>query len=179
MKNTEKLNKRDRLINTLIVIAVIGGVLAVRYLPPAIAYWRSSEVYKRYSRVEGVRATYVKDYRINDTLTIGVTLLEATTDSGWAMLQENFGVPVVPKEYEELICGDSNRVTLKIIPKKEPLCLEGDTLANDVFVVSYYKHTIVHLEVKNRMQSDLFIRKQVDDIEKNDIQQYSNHEKDN
>ena len=129
--------------------------------------------------IVGQRQGKTFEKAINDTLTIGVTLLEATTDSGWAMLQENFGVPVVPKEYEELICGDSNRVTLKIIPKKEPLCLEGDTLANDVFAVSYYKHTIVHLEVKNRMQSDLFIRKQVDDIEKNDIQQYSNHEKDN
>ena len=167
------------ILGLLVVVATVVVVQVVRYLPRVVPYWQCSEVYKRYSRVEGVRATYVKDYRINDTLTIGVTLLEATTDSGWAMLQENFGVPVVPKEYEELICGDSNRVTLKIIPKKEPLCLEGDTLANDVFVVSYYKHTIVHLEVKNRMQSDLFIRKQVDDIEKNDIQQYSNHEQDN
>ena len=167
------------ILGLLVVVATVVVVQVVRYLPRVVPYWQCSEVYKRYSRVEGVRATYVKDYRINDTLTIGVTLLEATTDSGWAMLQENFGVPVVPKEYEELICGDSNRVTLKIIPKKEPLCLEGDTLANDVFAVSYYKHTIVHLEVKNRMQSDLFIRKQVDDIEKNDIQQYSNHEKNN
>ena len=167
------------ILGLLVVVATVVVVQVVRYLPRVVPYWQCSEVYKRYSRVEGVRATYIKDYRINDTLTIGVTLLEATTDSGWAMLQENFGVPVVPKEYEELICGDSNRVTLKIIPKKEPLCLEGDTLANDVFAVSYYKHTIVHLEVKNRMQSDLFIRKQVDDIEKNDIQQYSNHEKNN
>ena len=171
--------KKNKLICVVLFVTVVVAMLAWGYLARVVPYWQCSEVYKRYSRVEGVRATYVKDYRINDTLTIGVTLLEATTDSGWAMLQENFGVPVVPKEYEELICGDSNRVTLKIIPKKEPLCLEGDTLANDVFAVSYYKHTIVHLEVKNRMQSDLFIRKQVDDIEKNDIQQYSNHEKDN
>ena len=171
MKRTDIL-----VIATCCVLAVVAG-FTLKHCQRTLPERKCSEVYKRYSRVEGVRATYVKDYRINDTLTIGVTLLEATTDSGWAMLQENFGVPVVPKEYEELICGDSNRVTLKIIPKKEPLCLEGDTLANDVFVVSYYKHTIVHLEVKNRMQSDLFIRKQVDDIEKNDIQQYSNHEK--
>ena len=171
--------KKNKLICVVLFVTVVVAMLAWGYLTRVVPYWQCGEVYKRYSKVEGVRATYVKDYRINDTLTIGVTLLEATTDSGWAMLQENFGVPVVPKEYEELICGDSNRVTLKIIPKKEPLCLEGDTLANDVFVVSYYKHTIVHLEVKNRMQSDLYIRKQVDDIEKNDIQQYSNHEKDN
>ena len=92
MKNTEKLNKRDRLINTLIVIVVIGGVLAVRYLPPAIAYWRSSEVYKRYSRVEGVRATYIKDFPLNDTLTVAVTLLEATDSAGWKYLLQKFNI---------------------------------------------------------------------------------------
>ncbi len=169
MKNTEKLNKRDRLINTLIVIAVIGGVLAVRYLPPAIAYWRSSEVYKRYSRVEGVRATYIKDFRVNDTLTIGVTLLEATTDSGWAALQEDFGLPVIPKEYERYFCEDSNKVSMKSYPKKNPLYLERDTLFDDLIVVSRYKHTICHFEIKDKGHSDLILYKQYDDNIKSDI----------
>ena len=173
----KKLKRKDRIINALIISFVIGVGFVVWFLPPAIAYWRSSEVYKRYSKVEGVRATYIKDFRVNDTVTVGVTLLEATTDSGWAVLQEDFGLPVVPKEFEELICGDSNRVVLKSVPKKEPFCLEGDTLTSDVLAISHYKHTIVHLEVKNRMQSDLFKRKQFDEIEKNDIKQHSNHEK--
>ncbi len=179
MKNTEKLNKRDRLINTLIVIAVIGGVLAVRYLPPAIAYWRSSEVYKRYSRVEGVRATYVKDYRINDTLTIGVTLLEATTDSGWVTLQEDFGLPVIPKEYEAEFCGDSNKVTVKSFPKSIPLYTDGDTLVDDIIAISRYKHTIAHFVIQNREQLKLIIHKQCDDNTRNDYLKYSNHEENN
>ena len=172
-----RLRRKDRVINGLIFVVIVGGALAVRYLPSLVSYWQSSEVYKRYSKVEGVRATYIKDFRVNDTVTVGVTLLEATTDSGWAVLQEDFGLPVVPKEFEELICGDSNRVVLKSVPKKEPFCLEGDTLTSDVLAISHYKHTIVHLEVKNRMQSDLFKRKQFDEIEKNDIKQHSNHEK--
>ena len=85
-----KLGHRDRLINVLIIAFVIGVGLAVWYLPPAISYWQSSEVYKRYKDVEGVRATYVKDYRVNDTLTIGVTLLEATDSAGWEYLLERF-----------------------------------------------------------------------------------------
>ena len=72
---------------------VIGGGLAVKYLPGAVAYWRSSEVYKRYCEVEGVRASYVKDYPVNDTLTIGVTLLEATDSAGWEYLLHAFNIP--------------------------------------------------------------------------------------
>ena len=49
-------------------------------------------MYKRYKDVEGVRATYVKDYRVNDTLTIGVTLLEATDSAGWEYLIEKFNI---------------------------------------------------------------------------------------
>ena len=161
MKNTEKLNKRDRLINTLIVIVVIGGVLAVRYLPPAIAYWRSSEVYKRYSRVEGVRATYIKDFPLNDTLTVAVTLLEATTDSGWATLQEDFEVPAI-QEYKEYYY-DSNKVSLKLYTKSVPLYSDGDTLINDLITISYYKHTIGHFVIQSEEQKRAIIFKQLDD----------------
>ena len=163
-----KLTRKDRIINALIVVSVLVVGFVVWYLPPAIAYWRSSEVYKRYSRVEGVRATYVKDYRINDTLTIGVTLLEATTDSGWAVLQEDFNVPVVPKEYEELFCGDSNKVSVEGVPKKVPLYFGEDTIYNDLIVTSRYRRTIAHFVITSREQKRLIINKHLDDKLKNE-----------
>ena len=85
--------KRTNLITllTCILIAVVA-VVAIRY-PRTVPYEQCSEVYKRYSRVEGVRATYVKDYRINDTLTIGVTLLEATDSAGWEYLMKQLNIP--------------------------------------------------------------------------------------
>ena len=63
------------IIFVLVVVAAIVAGLAVRYVPSVVPYWQCSEVYKRYSKVEGVCASYIKDYRINDTLTLGVTLL--------------------------------------------------------------------------------------------------------
>ena len=76
-----------------IIILIVGGGLAVRYLPGIVPYWQCSEVYKRYKDVEGVRATYIKDYRVNDTLTVGVTLLEATDSAGWEYLVDKFNIP--------------------------------------------------------------------------------------
>ncbi len=84
--------KRTNLITllTCILIAVVA-VVAIRY-PRTVPYEQCSEVYKRYSSVEGVRATYVKDYRLNDTLTVAVTLLEATDSAGWEYLIKKFNI---------------------------------------------------------------------------------------
>ena len=173
----KKLNRKDRIINALIISFVIGVGFVVWFLPPAIAYWRSSEVYKRYSKVEGVRATYIKDFRVNDTLTVGVTLLEATTDSGWVMLQEEFGLPIIPKECEAEFCGDSNKVTVKSFSKNIPLYVDGDTLNDDIITISRYKHKIAHFVVQSKEQLKLIVHKQFDDNTKNDYLKYSNHEK--
>ena len=164
----KKLKRKDRIINALIISFVIGVGFVVWFLPPAIAYWRSSEVYKRYSKVEGVRATYIKDFRVNDTVTVGVTLLEATTDSGWAVLQEDFEVPAVPEGYEKYYY-DSNRVSTKMYPKSVPLYIDGDTLMNDLIAISRYKHCICHFVITSKEKKNLIMHKHYKDNINHDI----------
>ena len=162
------------IIFVLIVVAAIVAGLAVRYVPSVVPYWQCSEVYKRYSKVEGVCASYIKDYRINDTLTLGVTLLEATTDSGWAVLQEDFGLPVIPKEVEEFFYGDSNRVSVKSCPKSVPLYTDRDTLADDIIAISFFKRIICHFVIESKEQKRLILRKKVDEnIESDSITYYN------
>ena len=155
--------KKNNLICVVLFVTVVVAMLAWGYLARVVPYWQCSEVYKRYSRVEGVRATYMKDYRINDTLTIGVTLLEATTDSGWAMLQEDFGLPVIPKEYEERFVGDSNKVSTKIVPKESPLVDGEDSLVHDIIAISRYKHIIAHFELQSKVQESSLLDKLIND----------------
>ena len=169
------MKKRTRILLTVLVCSFLVGVaLVYRYMQYVVPYWQCSEVYKRYHKVEGVRATYVKNYPVNDTLTVGVTLLEATTDSGWAMLQEDFGLPVIPKELEELFCGDSNKVSVKCIPKKTPLYMGGDTLVNDWIAISRYKRIICHFVIESKEQMRLIVHKNVDEnIESDSITYYN------
>ena len=155
--------KKNKLICVVLFVTVVVAMLAWGYLARVVPYWQCSEVYKRYSRVEGVRATYMKDYRINDTLTIGVTLLEATDSAGWETLQGDFGLPVIPKEYEERLCGDSNRVSHKFVSKSVPLVSDGDTLSNDLITISYYKQTICHFVIMSKEQKKAILYKQFDD----------------
>ncbi len=96
------MKRKDTIINILIFVVIVGGALVYRYMQSVVPYWQCSEVYKRYHKVEGVRATYVKNYPVNDTLTIGVTLLEATDSAGWEYLLEAFNIPHELTEIEDI-----------------------------------------------------------------------------
>ncbi len=107
------------IIFVLIVVAAIVAGLAVRYVPSVVPYWQCSEVYKRYSKVEGVRASYIKDYRINDTLTLGVTLLEATDSAGWEYLLQKFNASQDEKNTADTSIN-TNKVWVRLASKGHP-----------------------------------------------------------
>ena len=86
------MKRKDKIINSLIFVIIVGGAFAIWDLLSVVPYWRCSEVYKRYHKVEGVRATYIKNFPLNDTLTVGVTLLEATDSAGWEWLLQKFNI---------------------------------------------------------------------------------------
>ena len=153
--------KRTDYITLLICLLAVGVALVVVRCPRTVPWEQCSEVYKKYSQMDGINAAYIKDYRINDTLTIAVTLLEATTDSGWATLQEDFEVPAI-QEYKEYYY-DSNKVSLKQYTKSVPLYSDGDTLINDLITISYYKHTIGHFVIQSEEQKRAIIFKHLDD----------------
>ena len=88
------MRKRNILLLTiLVVIAVVGGMLAVRYLPGIVPESQCSEVYRRYAHVPGVEAAFVKSFPINDTLGVDVTLLRAADSAGWDFLVNAFNIP--------------------------------------------------------------------------------------
>ncbi len=136
------------------------GMLACLLWPRVVQLEECSEVYRRYEGLEGIDAAYIKNYRVNDTLTLPVTLLEATTDSGWARLQKDFGVPEIPKEYEDLFYADSNQVSVKkYVNPENPL----DTQSNDLVATSRYKRAICYFEIQNKEQREIMLNKLIKD----------------
>ena len=150
-------DRRFWLVSIGLCLIAVGVAVGLKRMPRTVPYWQCSKMYKRYSQIEGIRATYIKDFRVNDTLTLPVTLLEATTDSGWARLQEGFELPVIPKEYEERFLGDSNRIAVRFFPKEMPLIDGKDTLVHDIITISYYKHSIAFIELQSIEQKKSLI----------------------
>ena len=111
--------KRTGYIVLLACLLVAGLALAVIRCPRTVPERECSEVYKRYHKVEGVRATYIKNYPLNDTLTIGVTLLEATDSAGWEWLMEELCASddMVETANEN---SETRRVWVRLAPKGHP-----------------------------------------------------------
>ena len=151
--------KKKAIIIVLIAMLLLG-MLACLLWPRVVPLEECSEVYRRYEGLEGIDAAYIKNYRVNDTLTLPVTLLEATTDSGWARLQKDFGVHEIPKEYEDLFYADSNKVSVKkYINPENPL----DTQSDDLVATSRYKRAICYFEIQNEEQREIMLNKLIKD----------------
>ena len=94
------------------IVAVLLLLIAAA-VPPLVIWWHHifptkevSELYSRYENVDGVEASFVKDFRVNDTLFVDVTVLEATTDSAWQQLLDDFNIYIMTPE-EIALYGDA------------------------------------------------------------------------
>ena len=140
------------LIAVGLCLSAVALALWLKCMPKPVSLADCDEVYKRYKDAEGIRTAYVKDYRVNDTLSVAMALLEAETDSAWAVLVEDFDLPPIPKEVEKRFVGNSKRVSVKYHPKQAPLYVGGDTIRHDLIVISRYEHRICHFVIASTGQ---------------------------
>lgn len=148
---------------TLVMCAAVitATALAVR-MSRTVPLDECSELYRRYCDVPGIRAAFIKDKKINDTVFVDVTLLQAMDDSAWCVLQKDFNLPAIPEELEALFYGDSSRVIVKCIAKGHPE-MEIDTSFTKVDMVaySYFKRTITVFDVTEDNQRKAILRNQL------------------
>ena len=85
-----------------------GCLLAVKLWPRSLPADDCSALYQWYKGVDDVDVVYVSDYKINDTMTVGVTTIVAKTDSAWARVTEAFALKAPPKSFVDT--HDSNYI---------------------------------------------------------------------
>lgn len=134
--------KKNWPITILVCILIIVGGGAALLLPKVVPYDQCSDVYKKYAGMDIIDATYIKDYEVNDSVHVNVTLLQAKTDSAWTILQTDFNVTEIPEEYRELF-ANSNTIDYWYAPKTDYLAPTDSILTNnDVITVSRNKQTV-------------------------------------
>lgn len=109
-----------------------------------------SEVYTKYADADGIRAAFVKDYRINDTVSVDVTFLEATDSASWAILCKDFAIPDVEPELELLFEGGYDWVFTRQVSKynyAQVIC--GDSSDVEILTYSYQRETVTIFHIKN------------------------------
>ncbi len=134
-----------RWLTTLLLalaVAVAVGTVFWRHILPR---WQVSDIYRHYEHVDGIAASYIHNYPVNDTLTLFVTLLEATSDSGWAVLVRDFEMDELSPLLQMLIDRGENLVFSKLIPKNRP----SASAKNDVLAYSYATHSVIIFHIEN------------------------------
>lgn len=103
-----------RWILTLLMVAAVVAAAAAVFCRHILPRWQVSDLYRRYEHVDGIAASYIHNYPVNDTLTLDVTLLEATSDCGWQTLCSDFAISKVVEEMLQIgpdivFCRQVNR----------------------------------------------------------------------
>ncbi len=92
-----------RCFAVLSVSLLLAGVILLVHFWPRLSLFREGGVYyQRYREKEGYKTVFVKDLRVNDSVTVDVTVITAKDSVAWEALQRDFGIP------EEFI--EANRI---------------------------------------------------------------------
>ena len=141
--------KRSWLITILVCLLILGGGGAVLHLPQVVPFNQCSDVYKRYAKMDGVDATFIKDYKVNDTVFVDVTLLEAIDSTGWDILKTDFKVPPPPLELQPLIDNGEDLLFTKHIPK---YIANTSAFPYDLLVISHLTHTLTVFHINSDIE---------------------------
>ena len=160
--------KKNTLIPIAIMLAIIGAAAAYKLWPRIVPWDECSEVYRRYADTPGVNAAYIKDYQVNDTVTVSVTLLEATDSAGWTSLKKDFKIEAILDSIQGRININETTKSMRLAPKKN-YNLQNDPIKanNDMIVTLYFNHIICIFHLENDEQYNAIRNKQIKDLNPN------------
>ena len=157
--------KRSWLITILVCLLILGGGGAVLLLPQVVPFNQCSDVYERYAKMDGVDATFIKDYNVNDSVVVSATLLETEDTCMWEKLCEDMHIPPItkiPEEFKDLFL--SKNTFGYIVEKDSTLIAEKDMCLKNLYVYSRKDMTICVFHSLTEEQYDAIIDKEIDDI---------------
>ena len=154
----------------LLCLLLVAGAAVIVLTPRTVPFDECSPLYRQYAGHEDIEATFVKDYPVNDTTLVDVTLLSATTDSAWVSLCQEFILPEYPDAFRENVIH-GNSVTHWGVSDDDPHIHvnPSDIVDCDLLVISPHMMTICIFHTENRTQRDAIIAKKIKDLNKNNL----------
>lgn len=151
--------KKNRYITLSIVllcllVALAGGVRLFRYYLPHEG--PTNALYEKYKDNPQVKASLLHDFRLNDTLAVDVTTLQATDSVGWETLKKDFHAFPLPENNQKKIDQGIDVISIHLAPKTDPT-LPMDTtdlLNNNVVAISRLHQTVSIFNVTTRAEMD-------------------------
>ena len=133
------------------VLLAVAAVLVVKYWHHTLPAEECGEVYCRYSNRDDLKVSFLKDFRINDSVFVDVTLLEATDSVGWNKLVEELNLVTPDSASQCDLDKGMDLIFLKQV-KKDNYSQKAITPSGnvDVLATSYLKKKVTVFHTKNR-----------------------------
>ena len=148
---------RRRWIITLLLTPLLLALVALAvYRCHTVPLSQCSEVYQRYHDTPGIRASFIRDMPINDSITLDVTLLQADDSLAFVRLLQSWNRHPENHVIEE---GDTEQSrSIYSCPKGHPE-LKPDIENkdnNEMVAIFYLKYSVVIFHTENDAQLDKF-----------------------
>lgn len=129
-----------------LAIVVVGLAVCAGFFcfPRQLSPGECSVEYQRYQDAVGIEASFIKDFHVNDSISVDVTTFQATDSVGWETLKKDFRALQLPESTQKKIAQGINIVTIHLAPQTDPT-LPMDTtdiLKNNVIAISRLNHTV-------------------------------------
>lgn len=129
------------------------AVAAWKMWPRTVPLEECSGIYQHYHDNPHVVASFLKDFRVNDTVTVDVTLLEAKDDEGWEEICQRFDIKPYSSEAQEI--ANAYSVSTKLVPRKKNAETPNSILSNNyLLVISRHSRTVSIFDTKYDAQLD-------------------------
>lgn len=137
----------------VLLVAVVGVGWLCPWLFPS---GDEGNLYRRYEHNPHLAVTFLKNYPVNDTLSVDVTTIQATDDEGWILLKEDFGIPELPELFQQKIERGEDKVSVRRAPRNAPnLPIDTTNYDNNVVVaISRLHQTIDIFHTKTESEQD-------------------------
>lgn len=149
----------------LVLAVALGAITLVYRWQRIFPSKEDSELYRRYANTEGIEVSYVKKYRINDTLTVDVTLIEAADTSVWDQVCEDFNIPLLntfPEDIRRKFLSDQ---IFEHRGKNDTLEINGNQVYRiDLLIFSRKKMMLCVYHSLTHEQYDAIINHEIDKI---------------
>jgi len=151
----------------VLVLAVALGAITLVYRWQRIFPSKEvSELYRRYANTEGIEVSYVKNYRINDTIYLNVTMIDVKDTSLWEGVCEDLHLLTlarIPEELRAEYLSDTNCFESHV--EKDTVVENGlSHCLRTVYIYSrYYKNICVFHSV-NEDEYTAIMYKSTDDL---------------
>ena len=125
----------------LLCLLILGSAAAIILWPRS----DDASLSRHYNHIPGIKATYFKDYPINDTLALNITLLQALDSAGGRTLRNDFNIAELDPVLQQLIDCGLDPIFTRLVDKDDYAQSVDATCPNSQLLAFSYKSQSVTL----------------------------------